>query len=269
MDLKVVKNGSLCFIHFINLFTRFSRAQVIHRKTTETVVNAFITSWTANGLGAPRKVLVDNGGEFDNPLYLEAMEQYNIEVCTIGASSPWSNGTCERNHAVIDFIVDKMLEEDPKMKIEVALADAISAKNSVQNHLGFTPIQLVTDTLLKIPSILNSDLPALEEADSNVVNMYAVQRAFVKAESSDKIMRALRHPVRVSEAFFENGEKVFYKRDDGKRWHGLGKVVGQLGTVVFVIHGSRLIRCTSCHVIKAPLSNASNEKVIKHQLINM
>ena len=85
--------------------------------------------------------------------------------------------------------------------------------------------------------------------------MYAVQRAFIKAESSDKItktlrtlrypVRALRHPVRASEEFYENGEKVFYKRDDGKRWHGPSKVLGELGTIVFVIHGSRLIRCTS------------------------
>ena len=107
-----------------------------------------------------------------------------------------------------------MLQEDPKIKIEVALTDTISAKNSMQNHLGFTPIQLVTATLPNIPSILNSDLPAQEEADSNVVKnnlntMYAARRAFVKAESSDKIKRALRHPVRGSEEFFENGEKVF------------------------------------------------------------
>ena len=115
-----------------------------------------------------------------------------------------------------------MLEEDPKIKIEVALANAISAKNSRQNYLGFTLVQPVTGTLPNIPSVLNSDLPALEEADSNVVNnhlnvMYTARRAFVKSESSDKIKRALRHPVRASEEFFENGEKVVYKRDDGKR----------------------------------------------------
>ena len=115
------------------------------------MVNAFTTSWIADGLGAPRKVLVDNGGEFDNPLYLEAMEQYNIEVCATGASYHWSNGTCERNHAVIDLMVDKMLEEDPMMKIEVVPANTISAKNSMQNRLGVTPIQLVTGTL---PNIL-------------------------------------------------------------------------------------------------------------------
>ena len=38
------------------------------------------------------------------------------------------------------------------------------------------------------------------------------------------------------------------------------KVVGQLVTVVSVIHGSRLIKCTSlCRVIKVPFSDASNE----------
>ena len=49
------------------------------------MVNAFITSWIANDLGSPGRVLKDIGGEFDNPLYLEAMEQHNIEVCATGA----------------------------------------------------------------------------------------------------------------------------------------------------------------------------------------
>ena len=86
-------------------------------------------------------------------------------------------------------MADKMLEEDLNMKIKVALANAISAKSSIHNHLGFTPIQLVTGTLPDIPSVLNSDLPALEEVDSNVVNnhlnaIYAARRAFVKAKTS-------------------------------------------------------------------------------------
>ena len=89
--------------------------------------------------------------------------------------------------------------------------------------------------------------------------MHATKRVFVKAESSDKIKRTVRHPVRASEESFENGEKVFYKGDEGKRWYGPGKVVGQLGAVVFVIHVSRLIRCTSCRVIKVPISNTSND----------
>ena len=60
------------------------------------------------GLGAPNKVLVDNGGEFDNLVYIEALEQYNIEPITTGANSPWSNGICDINHAVVDLMVQKI-----------------------------------------------------------------------------------------------------------------------------------------------------------------
>ena len=112
MDLKVFSlTKGIYFIHYIDLFTRFSKAIVIKSKEPKVVVDSFISTWIASGMGAPNKVLVDNGGEFDNPELLEAMEQFNIEVCATAAYSPWSNGICERNHAVVDLMVNKMLEE--------------------------------------------------------------------------------------------------------------------------------------------------------------
>ena len=62
-----------------------------------------LLSWIANGLGASGKVLVDNGVEFDNHVYLEAMEQYRSLCHWSLTSFPWNNRTCERNHAVIDL----------------------------------------------------------------------------------------------------------------------------------------------------------------------
>ena len=192
-------------------------------------------------MGAPNKVLIDNGGEIYNSEYIEAMEQYGIEVCPTGASSPWSNGTCEINHATVDLMVSKMLEESPGMNVEIALADAVSAKNSLQNYNGFSPIQLVTGSLPNLPNVLNSALPSLETSESKNLTehlnaMHSARCAFMKAEASEKIKRALRHPVRSCEVMFINGDKVFYKRDDNRRWRGPGKVLGQLGTVVYVMH---------------------------------
>ena len=126
MDLKILLHQKLYIIYFIDLFTRFIKGCTLKRKTPDVVVESFITTWIASGFGSPRKVLVDNGGEFDNALYLEAMEQYGIEVCATGAHSPWSNGVCERNHHVVDLMIMKMLEEEPRMK--VALANAVTAK---------------------------------------------------------------------------------------------------------------------------------------------
>lgn len=145
MDLKIVQNNAnehVYFIHFIDMFTRFSKARRLTRKLPRDIVKAFITTWIDSGFGAPNKVIVDNGGEFDNPEYLDIMEQFNIEVCATGAESPWSNGVCERNHAVVDLMVEKMMLEDNNLKVDEALAHAVSAKNALQNHNGFTPIQL-------------------------------------------------------------------------------------------------------------------------------
>ena len=67
--------------------------------------------------------------------------------------------------------------------------------------------------------VLNKVLPALQPAETQVVGdhikaMHAARSAFMKAESSEKISRALRHPVRACEQYFQQGEKVYYKRND-------------------------------------------------------
>ena len=263
MDLKVLFKRHKYIIYFIDLFTRFARGAIIKRKLPNHVVESFITTWISTGFGAPKKVLVDNGGEFDNPLFLEAMEQYNIEVCATGANSPWSNGVCERNHCVIDVMIEKMMDEDPNMKLEIALANAISAKNSLYNYNGFSPIQIVTGSLPNLPSCLNKDLPALEKASSGVEShlnaMYLARKAYMKAEASEKICRALKHPVRACEEIFNNGDKVYYKVKGERRWRGPGRVVGQLGTRVLVMHGSRLHRCHVNGVTKVNFVKGINE----------
>lgn len=96
MDLK--QYGDVYFLHFIDLFTRFSKSKVIRRKTPKIIVDCIATEWIAAGFGPPKRFLVDNGGEFDNCEYRELAEQFNVEVCATAAYSPWSNGICERNH---------------------------------------------------------------------------------------------------------------------------------------------------------------------------
>ena len=264
MDLK--QYGDVYFIHFIDLFTRFSKSKVIRRKVPKVIVNSVATEWIAAGFGAPKKFLVDNGGEFNNEEYRELAEQFNVEVCATAAYSPWSNGICERNHYVVDVCVQKMLEEDPRMELDVALAWAVNAKNSMQNHLGYSPIQLVLGNHPNLPSVMVNQPPALEEAvvsDAVVKHLnalHAARRAFVKAESSDRIRKALRHKVRATETTFVSGDRVFYKRDDNNRWRGPGRVIGQDGKIVFVRHGSQLVRVATCRVIKTTPDDVKLEK---------
>ena len=121
--------------------------------------------WLASGFGPPEKFLIDNGGEFANENYKELTEQFNVEICGTSANSPWQNGMCERNHYIVDVRVEKMIEDDPSMKLEVVLAWAINAKNSMQNHNGFSPIQLVLGTNPNLPSVSTNRLPAMENPE--------------------------------------------------------------------------------------------------------
>ena len=88
--------------------------------------------------------------------------------------------------------------------------------------------------------------------------LHAARRAFTKDESSDRIHRALKRKVRVSNEFLCNGDKVFFKKDDCNRWRGHGTVIGQDGKIVFIRYGEQLVRVASCRLVK--ISNEQYEQ---------
>ena len=57
--------------------------------------------------------------------------------------------------------------------------------------------------------------------------------------------RSLRHKIRsCNDPFFENGDKVYYKRSNNPKWKGPGCVTGQEGKSILVKHGSEYVRVT-------------------------
>ena len=49
---------------------------------------------------------------------------------------------------------------------------------------------------------------------------------------------------------YKSGDKVYYKKPDGKEWKGPGVVIGVEGMVVFVRHGASLVRVHRCRLQK-------------------
>lgn len=271
VDLKEWK-PNLYFIHLIDVATRFSLAAVIKKKTPEVITEKIMTLWIGSGMGPPKRFLADNGGEFANEVFRDMCANLNIEVLNTAAYSPWQNGICERNHAVVDDCVTKILEDQPHLNLEIALIWAVHAKNSLSMVYGWSPYQLVFGSNPNMPSTLLDKPPALENTTvsqtfaKHLNALHSGRRAFIQAESSERIRRALRHKIRASGECFQHGDRVYYKRDDDNKWKGPGVVIGQDGKVVFVRHGSiyvrvhpcRLIRC-DCEVDEQVVSQ-SNEK---------
>ena len=255
MDLKEWVKGTW-ILHLVDAATRFTLSTIIHNKKPSTIVEKVLLLWVGSGFGCPKKFLADNGGEFANSEYKDMCENLNIDVRNTAARSAWQNGLCERNHAVVDECVQKIIEDNPDMKLEIALIWAVHAKNCLQMNSGYSSYQLIFGQNPNLPSVITDKPPALEGSTiserfyQHLNGLHSARRAFIRAESSERIRRALRHQIRTSDQLYETGDVVFYKRDTSNKWKGPGTVIGQDGKTIFVRHGSSYVRVPTCRLLK-------------------
>ena len=80
-----------------------------------------------------RGFFTDNGGGFLNYDMIDFASTLNITIKMTAASSPWMNGSCERAHATVDRLVEKILEDDPKVDLQRPVDLACFVKNSEIN----------------------------------------------------------------------------------------------------------------------------------------
>ena len=256
MDLKEHIHNKSWIFHLIDSATKLSAALLIKDKKTETICQAMFSGWITY-FGCPGMFLSDNGGEFDSHVFREMGEKLNVKVATTAAESPFSNGIVERNNAIIYESMMKTVA-DLKCKPEIALASAVAAKNSLASYGGVSPNMLVFGHNTNFPSVLTDELPALstDQAENDVIRIniearHKAREKYIKAESSEKIKRALRSKVRnFSDVKYEGGEKVYYRRKNFKGWKGPATVIGVDGKIVFLRHGGSSFKAHSSSIMR-------------------
>ena len=133
-----------------------------------------------------------------------------------------------------------------------------------------------------MPSALSDKLPALEGVTSSQLvaeqlnALHKARQEFIRLESSEKLRRALRSKTRThNNTRYMQGDTVYYKRDDEKRWRGPGSVIGQTGSVVLVkvptglvtVHTSRII-LTSDAELQRKLSETNQDTSSQSAIID-
>ena len=84
-------------------------------------------------------------------------ELLNIEDMTTAAYSPWQKG-----HQVIDAMLEVMQKGHPDYPLDMLLVRASMVKNTMYDHHGYTPNQLVYGTNSTLTNVLLEGLPAME-----------------------------------------------------------------------------------------------------------
>ena len=93
----------------------YTFAAIIKDKKADNLIDVVVKNWVLGPFGPPLQFLADNGGEFANEKYRDICQNLNIEVLKTGAESPYQNGLCEFNHAVVDGMLDKLIADNPEI----------------------------------------------------------------------------------------------------------------------------------------------------------
>ena len=268
MDLKEIHGHKI--LHMIDHASRYSVAVKVMNKESKEIITKVLRFWVSY-FGAPDIFLTDNGREFDNEEFRDMAQNLNIVVKTTAAQSPWSNGLVERHNGVLGNMVKKTIE-DTGCTIDQALSWTVCAKNSLQNVGGFSPNQLVFGYNPSLPSVLRNQPPSFDRISSselvanNLNALHSARQAFIQAESSEKLQRALRHQIRPTLGVqYSNGDMVFYKRNEQDRWMGPGTVIGSENKQVLVKHGGSYVRV---HPYRLQKFNGNTSEILGYVLLD-
>ena len=253
LDLKQWDGGYI--LHMIDVWSRYSMSTFIEKKMPQLVIDSLMKRWIAI-FGVMKGIISDNGGEFTAEEMMDVASKLGVRLLTTAAKSPHQNGLNERVHYIVDSMLYKLRLQFPKVKLDVLLGWANMAKNSIHMNHGFSSHQLVFGSNPTLPNILTDELPALDDCTISEVFaqhlkcLHSARQLFIQSESDERIRRALRHKTRNTNERFSHGDEVYYKKDGSARWLGPARVMFQDGKVIFVRHGSYLMRVTPNRLVK-------------------
>ena len=270
IDLKEYGEDERKYILYcVDVFSRFTIGVFIPNKKPETIGGKLLEKWISV-LGVMDVIHSDLGGEFINEDLVKLAEYLDIKQTSTAAYSPNMNGCNERNHAIVDRMMEKMLFQDPGLPPEIALCWALNAKNSLENYQGFSPSQIVFGKNPKLPAVYSSGPPGFEEVSmcksmaDHINALHSAREAFIECESDRVIKKALKQRIYAHTDEIKEGDWIYFK-NKSKRWEGPVKVTTTNRKLLYAVRGGRLLTINSDH---AKLVKSNENDVVPRKAID-
>ena len=117
--------------------SKLTVAGISKNKEAENVGAIILQKWCLDGPGYPVDgFFMDNGTEFLGGHLKALCKKVGARIRLTPSYSPWSNGSCERRHGVIDLAIKKIMADENSISIENALSHAVWARNMEVGRFG-------------------------------------------------------------------------------------------------------------------------------------
>ena len=235
--------------------------QVVENKTPEAAAEGAFVRWFSLR-GSPNVIVSDLGREFLGG-FIDCLGDLGVEVAKTAAQTPQAHAKVERAFETVRRSLDRVVASGKRPQTKREWQGTLSTiENSMRNELrqgGFSSAQRGTGRGCLLERNLMTDTPVTGYAQEEVCRLLELSReasdAYRAAVHGRKIRQAVNEKIGPELRKYEQGEKVYYFRDEarGIRWRGPAVVVGynpDMKTYV-VSSGGRIIHVGWRHLKSA------------------
>ena len=141
--LKTTAVGNRYVFVMIDVFTKYCRATPTPNQTAETLADRFTNEWILQ-LGAPHRVLSDQGTAFESALFQNMCTLWRIDKRRTTPYHPCGNGVCERVNGTLINGLQRLHATNPDTDWDLLLPRVVFAYNTaVHSTTGFSPFRLM------------------------------------------------------------------------------------------------------------------------------
>jgi len=262
----------------VDAATRYLLARTLKHETARDLIKALTRGWIRM-FGAMNNVLFDEGTNFCSEEFKQWAETHGIHINVMPPEAHHRMGPVERRHAVLrealERYMDHAVRENPdKVKGRKLLQEAICfvpnqinslaytrGYSSTQWVLGYQPMDISSLTHDRYSPAAQDAVDGNDDYYQNLKSREIAATAFIQADSSQRLRRALQRRYRRIKESPVVGQTVYYWRSQGagrlqkSRWRGPATVVqvetsGTLDRPMcyWIVHGSSLLRCAPEHL---------------------
>ena len=130
--------GNEYILTVIDLFSKWAEAYPLRNHTAPVVAKTLMENFFAR-YGAPKRLVSDQGPEFESELFQELCRRMEIDKIRTSPYKPTTNGSVERFHKTLNSMLAKVVAVNQKDWDERLNAVMAAYRASKHNNTGYTP----------------------------------------------------------------------------------------------------------------------------------
>ena len=167
-SFPLTPRGHCYILTMIDCFTRYAVAVPLINQSAEVLIAAIIGNYITV-YGTPRRILTDQGRNFESEEFAKFCNLFRIFKIRTTAYRPQSNGICERFNQTLKNSLVKILSKAQQDSWDLYLNFAVFSYNlSVHSSTGYTPFFLTFGAEARLPPDIVFGSPALNSPAANL-----------------------------------------------------------------------------------------------------